>query len=234
MRDEELRILFDEQAAGYDERWARTAPIRDALHFLLDAAFAGLPPDTRLLSVGAGTGQEIALLAARWPAWQFTIVEPSGAMLALCRERARRDGFEARCRFHEGYLADLPEDEPFDAATSLLVSQFIVDPAARVDFFRGIARRLRPDGLLVSSDLAADVSSRDYEVMLGLWLRMMQGAGVPAAGVEQMRAAYAKDVAILPPGQVAALIRSAGFDEAIGFYQAGLIHAWRSRRAAHL
>lgn len=231
MRNDEVKAIFDQQAASYDDRWARTAPIRDALHFLLEAVFAGLPVNARILCVGAGTGEEICYLAGRFPQWTFVAADPSGAMLDVCRIKAEKMGFASRCHFHEGYLETMPPQEAFDGATCFLVSQFILEKEARSAFFRGIADRLRPGGVLASSDLASDVSSSDYETLLRLWLDMMLAAGVPASGVEQMRAAYARDVAVLPPAQIADIIRSGGFDEAVGFYQAGLIHAWRSRRA---
>ena len=92
MRDEELKALFDQQAAGYDKQWAGMAPIREALYLLLDALFVGLPDDARILCVGAGTGAEIAHLAERFPGWRFTALDPSGAMLEVCRQRAERAG----------------------------------------------------------------------------------------------------------------------------------------------
>lgn len=58
MRDDEIKSIFDQQASTYDDRWAKTAPIRDALHFLLESVFAGLPDEARVLCVGAGTGEE--------------------------------------------------------------------------------------------------------------------------------------------------------------------------------
>lgn len=230
MRSDEIKAIFDQQAASYDERWARTAPIRDALHFLLEAVFAQLPADARMLCIGAGTGEEIAYLAKRFPGWSFTAVEPSGAMLEVCRDKAVRVGFASRCDFHEGYLESLPEQSHFDGATCFLVSQFILDREARADFFRAIAARLCPGAILASSDLASDVNSAQYDGLLQPWLTMMATAGISRDAVEQMRAAYARDVAILPPAQVASIIKSAGFSEPVPFYQAGLIHAWFSRR----
>lgn len=232
MRDDEIKALFDQQASSYDERWVRTAPIRAGLHFLLESLFCRLPADARILCVGAGTGEEIDYLAKRFPQWTFVAVDPSGAMLDVCRDKAESGGFSARCRFHEGYVETLPDQEPFDAATCFLVSQFILEQDARSAFFRAIAARLLPGGLLASSDLASDVRSSEYDALLYAWFNMMAGAGIPAAGIEQMREAYARDVAILPPAQVAGIIRSSGFDTSVLFYQAGLIHAWCSTRAS--
>lgn len=232
MRSDEIKAIFDQQAASYDERWAKTSPIRDALYFLLEAVFADLPADARILCVGAGTGEEIDWLAKRRPGWTFTAVEPSGAMLEACRAKAEKGGYDSRCAFHEGYLETLPGQGAFDGATCFLVSQFILDPQARSDFFAAIGARLRQGGTLASADLASDVESSEYEALLQVWLGMMLAAGIPAAGLEQMRAAYARDVAILPPAEVASIIRAGGFDEPVLFHQAGLIRAWFSRRIA--
>ncbi len=231
MRDEELKALFDQQAPGYDKQWEKTAPIREALHFLLESVFAGLPADARILCVGAGTGAEVAHLARRFPGWRFTVVEPSGAMLDVCRRRAEAEGFAPRCRLHEGYLDTLPFDDAHDAATCFLVSQFILDRDARAGFFRAIAGRLRPGGILASSDLASDVASSEYGALLQAWMHMMAAADISPEGRERLRAAYARDVAVLPPRAVAAIIEAGGFDAPVQFFQAGLIHAWFSRRA---
>ena len=61
-------------------------------------------------------------------------------------------------------------------------------------------------------------------------MNMMTVAGIPAAGVEQMRAAYSRDVAVLPAQQVAGIIQAAGFKAPVQFFQAGLMHGWISRR----
>ncbi|KAF1686930.1 SAM-dependent methyltransferase [Pseudoxanthomonas broegbernensis] len=232
MRREEIKAVFDQQAQGYDRQWARMAPIREGLHFLLESVFAGLPADARILCVGAGTGAELAHLAREFPLWTFTAVDPSGAMLEVCRRRAEEEGFASRCRFHEGYLDSLSIEGPYDAATCFLVSQFILERDARSAFFRGIAGRLRPGGMLASSDLAGEVGSSEYEALLDAWLAMMAAAGIPPEGLERMRAAYASDVAILPAATVASIIESGGFQAPARFFQAGLIHAWFSRRAA--
>lgn len=230
MDTQDIKALFDQQAATYDERWARTAPIREALHFLLEAVFARLPADARLLCVGVGTGEEVDHLARRFPGWHFVAVEPSGAMLEVFRAKARRHGYVERCQFHEGYLDSLPAQPAFDAATSFLVSQFILDRDARVGFFHGIAGRLRHGGILASSDLAAHVDSPAYGALLQVWMDMMLAAGIPASGVEQMRAAYARDVAVLPPADIASIIQDGGFEAPVAFYQAGLIHGWFAAR----
>jgi len=232
MRSEEVKAIFDQQAAHYDAQWARTAPIREGLLFLLQSVFADLPEDANVLCVGVGTGEEMLYLARRFPGWRFTAVDPSDAMIEVWRAKALREGIAERCQFHAGYLDSLPPSAAFDAATCFLVSQFIVDADARVAFFTGIAARLKPDALLASSDLASDVASTEYEQLLPVWFKLMASAGLTPEALARMRDAYARDVAVVPPSRVAAMIAAGGFEQPVAFYQAGLIHAWFSRRAA--
>lgn len=232
MRSEELKAVFDQQASGYDKQWARMVPIRDGLYFLLESIFADLPADARILCVGAGTGAELAYLARIFPRWRFTAVDPSGAMLNVCRQRANAEGYIARCDFHEGYLDSLPIKDRHDGATCFLVSQFILAQEMRSEFFRAIADRLVPGGVLASSDLASDVGSNAYAALLRIWINVMSSAGIQPEVLERTRAAYAKDVAILPPERIASIIASAGFEPPVQFFQAGLMHAWFSKRAS--
>ncbi len=97
-------------------------------------------------------------------------------------------------------------------------------------FFARIAGRLRAGGLLASSDLAADVASPQYEVLLPAWMRMMSAADVSDDAIERIRIAYTRDVAVLPPDRVAALVAAAGFEAPLRFHQAGMIHGWCARK----
>jgi len=232
MPPQEGPAFFDQTVADkYDQQAARLAPLRDALHLLIGVVFSGLPAQARVLCAGAGTGAELLYLAEKFPQWHFTAVEPSAPMLEVCRRRAAESGIASRCVFHEGYLDSLPPSEPFDAATSLLVSQFILAPDSRTHFFRSIAERLRPGGYLASADLAADVTSAAYQSILEVWLRLMKTGDVTDEKLKQLRPAYGRDVALLPVEQVSAIIAAGGFEAPVLFLQTGLIHAWCATRS---
>lgn len=233
MRKEEITALFDKQASSYDQQWSKMAPINDALHLLTRTVLSELPPTANILCVGAGTGAEILSLALAFPEWHFTAVEPSTAMLDVFRRRAEVHGIASRCVFHPGYLDSLPSNESFDAATAFLVSQFILERQARTTFFQSIAERLRPAGMLVSSDLAGDLTAPESRDLLGLWFRVMAGSGMPSSpeAIERMREAYSRDVAVLPPQDVRDIVALGGFDAPVLFFQAGMIHAWYAKRS---
>jgi tRNA (cmo5U34)-methyltransferase len=230
MNRNQLESTFDQQAGTYDQQWEKLAPFRDGIHLLMASIFSRLPKDARMLCVGAGTGAEIHFLAERFPAWTFVAVEPSAGMVDVAKSRAEQYGFSDRCIFHTGYLESLPAGEKFDCAASLLVSQFLLDLREREDFFRVIAGQLKPGGILATSDLASDTEVAHYTSLLEVWLRTMTAADLSPERVQQMRATYSRDVAILPPRSVETIIASAGFEAPVQFYQVGLIHAWYCQR----
>lgn len=233
MTPRDPREFFGEKhAASYDQKFARLAPMREALHLLTSAVLADLPANARILCVGAGTGAELIYLAQRNPDWRFTAVEPSAPMLNVCRQRIGESGIQSRCELHGGFMDTLPASEPFDAATAVLVSQFLLMPQDRIRFFRSIAERLQPGGYLVSADLAFDMTSEACESLLEVWFRLMRMSDPPPDSIESMRAPYGRDVAVLPADQVSSIIEAGGFELPIQFLQTGLIHAWYSRLAA--
>lgn len=227
-----LLAFNEERAAVYDSQFARMAPFRDALHVLLGGLLGGLPAEARILCVGAGTGAEMISLAQLFPGWRFTAVDPSAAMLEVARRKVVSHGLESRCEFHAGYLDSLPPTEPFDAATSILVSHFILDREVRSKFFRGIAERLRPGGYLATADLASDTQSDAYRNLLEVWLRLMSGMDLPPEQIENMRTVYSRDVSLLPLHELSGLIASSGFETPTLFLQTCLIHGWFTKRVS--
>jgi len=203
VKNPEPTVIFDrERASSYDRQFAKLAPMRDALHFLMREILSELPIDARILCVGVGTGSELIYLAQNFPQWHFTAVEPAAPMLDICRQKAEELAIAPRCTFYEGYLDSLPASDAFDAATCLLVSHFIMQQDERSNFFGQIAARLKPKGYLISADLAADTSTSEYQSLLEFWLQMFKYAEIPIEKVENMRASLGRDVALLPPNLV--------------------------------
>jgi len=224
--------FFDqEKAASYDTRFAKLSPIGGALHLLAAGVLEELPGDARVLCVGAGTGAEILALGNRFPGWRFVAVEPSGAMLDLCRGKLAEAGVADRCEFHEGYLDSLPETKAFHAATSILVSHFLVDLDQRRKFFEEISERLVVGGMLVSVDLCGGENEEMDLRLFEVWKRLFGISGMDGEQIAQFTAAYGRDVAVSSAGAIEELIASAGFEEPVAFFQAVLMRGWFARRS---
>lgn len=231
--NQEPAIVFDqERASSYDKQFAKLAPLRDALHLCMRMILSELPTDAHILCVGAGTGAELIYLAQNFPQWRFTAIEPAAAMLDICRQRTEACGVASRCTFHEGYLDSLPASDAFDAATCLLVSHFIVQQDERSNLFRQIAARLRPNGYLVSADLVSYTSTPEYRSLFEVWLRMLKYSETPADKIDNLRASYGRDFAVLSLPEVESIIALSGFEMPVLFLQTLLIHAWYAKRTA--
>jgi tRNA (cmo5U34)-methyltransferase len=98
-------------------------------------------------------------------------------------------------------------------------TQFILEEGERSTFFSEIAERLKPNGLLASSDLASEVESSEYAVLLHGWMKMMSAADISPEALERIRRAYANDVGVLPPAKVASIIESGGFELPVQFFR---------------
>lgn len=72
-------------------------PIREAADLLIQIQFTDLPADARILMAGAGTGAAARCLAARFPDWRFTLIDPPAPMLNVARRHAEAEGFAERC-----------------------------------------------------------------------------------------------------------------------------------------
>lgn len=216
------RPFHGAHAQSYDQTNAFWAPVRGALDFTLAQSLAGAPAEARVLVVGAGTGAEIAFLAERHPGWQFTAVDTSAEMLAICAEKARAGGYADRVTIHSGPVETL-EAGAFDLATAILVSQFLTERAARRAFFAAIAERLVPGGRLVSVDLSASGAERAAAVEE--WL------GVTGTATPERLAQFETMVAVLPPEEVEALLTEAGFTQVRAVFQVLLMRGWSARKA---
>lgn len=216
-------------AASYDDQWRKLSPMMEGMHFLVRILLKDLPENANILCVGAGTGAEIMALAHTFPKWKFTAVEPAGAMLDECRNKIEKAGLSSRCYFHEGYLDTLPDLGKFDAATAILVSQFMIIEDDRINFFKEIYSRLVPGGYLVSADLATPETEALYDNLKNFWTKILMFADFPEERAKLATSGWKTGVAVLKPYEVQTIISKAGFELPTLFYQTLFIHAWYSR-----
>lgn len=230
MTQQQEQALFSKEMAGkYEKGRGELQSLKDTMYLMLRGALSGLPDEARILVVGAGTGEDVLYLARHWPGWRFTVVEPAAAMMKICREKIEAAGIGERCDFHEGYLDTLCDAGPYGAAVSILVSHFVTEHADRVAFFREIANRLEPGGLLYTGDLLINRNHTGADALLEVWFYLLRSSDLAPEQVEKMISF--KGAWIMPPGDYTALVEEAGFCEPLQLFQGGLMTGWQFTRA---
>jgi len=223
---------FDEShAAQYDRRIRQFCPGYDALHQMASSWFEALPPDTRFLSSGAGTGAEILVLGRRFPSWSFVAADVSADMIQACRDNTASAGMDGRVSFMTGRLQDYRTSAPFGAASSIFVAHFIKERDEKLAYFKSIAANLQVGGIFILADLFGDKQSSSFAPLLDAWLRHYAAQGVDAKTLAKDRAHVERDIDYRPESELADLLVEAGFAPPVRFYQALLFGGWATVRA---
>jgi tRNA (cmo5U34)-methyltransferase len=223
----DIAAYFDaDHATIYDRRIRQRCPSYEALHTMLVSWLKGLPESAHILSVGAGTGAEILTLGRRFPNWRFVAADISADMLGVCRERMERNGLADRVEFHLGAPHTLPVGETFDAATSVLVSHFILERTERQAYYQAIAERLRPGGVFILADLFGDSGAAEFPLLLDAWFASFAEQAVSADDHAKDLAHVMRDIAFLPETELLSMLETVGFEKPTRFYQTWLFGGW--------
>lgn len=238
MRQKRVHLTFDVEryfdgplAARYDQGIRLSCPGYDALHRMLVPLLQLLPEQTRFLSAGAGTGGEILALAARFAHWTFTGVDASADMLEVCRQQALRAGVGDRVRLEHCRMQDYHGAEPFDAAASIFVGHFIRDPAQKLEYFRAIARNLKPGAPFILADLYGDRRAPEFVPLLKAWLLYYVSHGATAEKLTADLQHIFENMDFTPEDALRDLLAAAGFTDVVRFYQSYLFGGWIATRS---
>jgi putative AdoMet-dependent methyltransferase len=129
-----------------------------------------LPPKSRILEIGTGTGH-FARAAAK-AGHCVTAIDVSPAMLQHIENRAKLDGQNNIELHHAGFLTFSAEPASFDAAVSATVLHHLPD------FWKAVAlqnvhRMLKPGGLFVLRDVVFAWDTEDYRRPLLAFINAM-------------------------------------------------------------
>jgi len=207
--------------ASYAEAAPRKVPGLADLHRMMMLLIAEQAPSTaKILVVGAGGGMETKVMAEEQPAWRFTGVDPSPAMLDLARQTLGQ--FSDRVDLIEGTIDQAPI-EPFDGATCMLTLHH-VDRGERTWTLREIRRRLKPGAKLVLAHHSAPDSNPER------WMTLSVAYGERADLDWAKAASTAKmmvdRLALLAPADEEKLLRDSGFVDVTLFYAAFSFRGW--------
>lgn len=217
---------FDGRQVDYIEGAKRNVPGLDGLHRMAGLLLAErVPPNGRVLVVGAGGGLELKALAEQNPDWTFDGVDPSADMLALAKETT--EASDNRVRLHHGNICAAP-DGPFDGAVCLLVFHHI-SSEERATTLGGIRRRLRPGAPLVLAHVSFPLSEPERSIWIS---RHIDFGAMAGTDLERRKAAtitMKERLFIQSPDEEEAGLRDAGFSGITQFYHAFSFRGWIAR-----
>lgn len=209
--------------AHYIDHLVRQVPGVHALHQMAHVLLAEhVPPQGRVLVLGAGGGMELRAFARASAGWRFTGVDPSGDMLALA---GRTLGDLAhRAELVQGYIDSAPEVE-FDGATCLLTLHFL-SSEERLRTLKELRRRLRPGAPLVIAHHSVPSDHEQKLAWLRRWAAFVTANGVSGGSAEERAHAVASRLPTLPPEREVELLEQAGFERPALFYAALTFRGW--------
>lgn len=177
--------------------------------------------DAHILVIGAGGGMETRAMAEAQPAWRFTGVDPSPAMLDLAR--LTLPPFTDRVDLVEGTIDQAPAG-PFDGATCLLTLHHL-DRDKRLRTLKDIRRRLKPDAKLAVAEHSAPGPDPERWMTRSVAFGDREGldwAKAAATGKMMME----RLPSLLTPVQEEDLLREAGFTDVELYYAAFSFRGW--------
>jgi tRNA (cmo5U34)-methyltransferase len=224
---------FDAQRASvYDSKIRKVVPGYEMLHDLsLSLLHHHFPSQAHILVAGAGTGQEVIACGQVNPAWRITGVDPTEKMLSIAKIHIEYANLAERVDLHLGEVKDLPIEVHFDAATSILVMQFIPDNGGKKAYLKEIASRLKPGGKFIVIDLVGDKAAKEFEVFLSSWKARQLRLGEDAEEVHKEFEHILRDIGFITEDRMRDLLQEAGFKDICKFFQAYLFCGWIAEKA---
>jgi tRNA (cmo5U34)-methyltransferase len=223
-------VHFDgEMAVRYDAFVPRLVPDYDRLHELVVAQLGlALDDGARVLVVGAGTCTEILALADFDDSWTFTAVEPSAPMVDVAKQRIDDAGLTKRVTFHTGTLDTLDDRGPFQAATAILMMQFV--PAEdKPKLFKDIGSRLESGAPLIMAHPIGDPESDEHALAMQAWRDHIAKALPDRA--EDVYASVQDTLHFVSDDMQAEALTAAGFAAPQRFHTRMVFGAWRVNKA---
>jgi len=153
-RDHWFEDLADHLGSAY-LRYSFTKGTEQEVGFLVDTL--GVVPGMRVLDVGCGPGRHAHALGRRG-------VEVHGVDISQRFVDLAREGAPPGVTFERGDARQLRFDAEFDVAMSLCQGGFgLVGPGPDVDILAGMARAVRPGGLVIVSAFSSYFQVRHLE-----------------------------------------------------------------------
>ena len=167
------------KADEYEAEVQKTIPFHaEILRTAIDVVLAAKPDVKRWLDTGCGPGKLVEIARARAPKVEYTLADPSEAMLAIAKAR-HPDLTAWKCA-----SADLPDGDAFDAITAVQCHHY-GDAAARARAVERCRDRLTPNGALVVFENVRAETDAGHAIQRKRWMEWQRAQGRDEATIEK-------------------------------------------------
>lgn len=195
------------QALVYDTDVRRTLPHYDLIHEAVLSFIEALPESPRTwLDTGCGTGTLVARALPRFPDTRFVVADPSPDMLSIARQRLPESRVTVLPPCATG---NLPHGR-FDLITAIQCHHYL-DQRSRQIAVAVCFGRLRPGGILITSENVRPLSRTGLDLGLRYWARFQEHAGRSPSDIADHLARLDRDYFPITLEEHVRLYREAGF-----------------------
>ena len=219
----EKQIDFNgEWSNEYDDTAHKIIPAYHTIYALTQHLLRDrLNQKAKILVAGAGTGKEMIDCSQNNPHWSFTGFDPAESMLSIAQKKVEAASLENRILLIHGLIDDVAEKN-FDAATSILVMQFLPDDGTKLNFLKGISDKLNAGALMVLVDLEGEIGSDEYNTFNAAWKNQQMLTRGDNDRVKREFSIRENEVHFIPQKRIETLLEEAGFFNIHKFFKAYL------------
>ncbi|PSR54384.1 hypothetical protein AHMF7605_13115 [Adhaeribacter arboris] len=223
-------VFAGERASTYDtgiKLWCPDYDFTQALIPSLLGSYLSYTNESSILVAGCGTGTEMKNIVQYAPKWQVMGVDPSLEMVALAEKKLAILP-PGSYQLITGTTDQLPNSTLYDAATLLLVLQFLSDDGAKLALLQSLALRLKKDAPLIIFDIFDLAGSFRQQVSLLKAYLLQQG--VAPTTVEQGTSHIIHDINYITEDRLQELLYEGGFGKALKFKQTFIFGGWITQK----
>lgn len=221
----------DKHASIYDEKIRKVirgyVEMHDLSYYLLKDT---LNPNASILVSGIGTGHEAIIYATNQEGWHIIGVDPTPEMVKSAKGKIKQFGLENRVKVIEGKVENI-EDSNFDAATSILVMQFLKDNGGKEKYLQNISKKLKKCAKFVLIDLEGEKNSLNYNLLLSAWKCHQFSTREDKEQIIKDFEHVDSDLQFIPEERITELLQFSGFTNICKFYQSYLFGGYIAEKA---
>lgn len=221
----------DKHASIYDDKIRKVIrgynEMHDLSYYLLKD---NLPENAKIFVSGIGTGHEAITYAKNQDGWHIVGVDPTPEMVRSSRNKITQLGLAGKIEVVEGRVESVEENN-FDAATSILVMQFLKDNGDKENYLRNISKKLKKDAKLVVIDLEGQKGSTKFNLPLSAWKNHQYSTRDDKEQIDKDFEHIDADLQFISEKRIIDLLKTTGFSKVHKFYQSYLFGGYIAEKA---